>query len=371
MGSLVLAYPMFKYIERRFPDTSTYVLLFERNKEVLDLLEIIPQENILAIDPGSLTKFTTDCISVLIKLWKIRFDIIIDCELFSRISSIFSFLSLARVRVGFHPHTQEGLYRGNFINRPVLYNPYQHISRQFITLVEAIDSGTVPKSKFLPLFKKLEAPKVEFDHGDIEDGASQLHAYSPEILGRKLVLIYPSGGLLQIRAWPLHYYCRLTSELLQRGHAVGVIGLDDDRKLANAILSYCQNQRCVDLTGYTKSIKELMILFHLASLLITNDGGPSQFAATTPVPTIILFGPETPTLYGSLDEKAVIFYTPVSCSPCLTAFNHRNSPCDGENLCLRSIQPEAVLVRALQILENQENSDHRHNNFSESKCKLM
>jgi ADP-heptose:LPS heptosyltransferase len=221
------------------------------------------------------------------------------------------------------------------------------------------------------MLKKLEAPKVEFDPGEVEEAASQLHAYSPEIFGRKLVLIYPSGGLLQIRAWPLYYYCHLTSGLLQKGHAVGVIGLEDDRKFARAILSHCQNSRCVDLTGYTKSIKQLIILFHLASLLITNDGGPGQLAATTPVPTIILFGPETPTLYGPLDEKAVIFYTPVSCSPCLTAFNHRNSPCDGENLCLRSIQPEEVLVKALQMLEGRENSDCSHNKFSESKYKWM
>lgn len=39
-----------------------------------------------------------------------------------------------------------------------------------------------------------------------------------------------------------------------------------------------------------------MVLFHLAALLITNDGGPGQFAALTPVPVIIFFGPETPAL---------------------------------------------------------------------------
>jgi len=99
-----------------------------------------------------------------------------------------------------------------------------------------------------------------------------------------------------------------------------------------------------------------MILFHLASLLITNDGGPGQFAAMTPIPTIIFYGPETPTLYGTLDEEAVIFYVPLACSPCLTAYNHRNSPCDGDNLCLKYIHPDQVVTKALEMLEGRESA---------------
>jgi ADP-heptose:LPS heptosyltransferase len=165
------------------------------------------------------------------------------------------------------------------------------------------------------------------------------------------VLIYPGGGLLPIRAWPLEYYYQLTDDLLQRGYAVCVIGLAEDKKVAAKILSHCQNSSCVDLTGYTKTIRELMRIFHFSSLLITNDGGPGHFAAMTPIPTIIFYGPETPTLYGSMDDNAVNFYLSLSCSPCLTAYNHRNSPCDGDNLCLKKISPDEVLVKALEILE--------------------
>ena len=143
------------------------------------------------------------------------------------------------------------------------------------------------------------------------------------------MLIYPGGGLLPIRAWPLDYYCRLTAELLHFGYAVCIIGLADDKDVANTILSQNRNPSCVDLTGYTKTIRELMILFHFSSILITNDGGPGHFAAMTPIPSIIFYGPETPTLYGSMKENAVNFYLNFSCSPCVTAYNHRKSPCDG------------------------------------------
>jgi len=127
--------------------------------------------------------------------------------------------------------------------------------------------------------------------------------------------------------------------------------LEKDRDLGKAILSRCENPRCVDLTGYTRTIRELISIFHLASLLITNDGGPGHFAAMTPIPSIIFYGPETPALYGPLDGKAEVFYAGLSCSPCLTAYNHRNSPCDGDNVCLKSIHPDDVLTKALEMLE--------------------
>ena len=99
-----------------------------------------------------------------------------------------------------------------------------------------------------------------------------------------------------------------------------------------------------------------MILFHFASLLITNDGGPGHFAAMTPVPAIVLYGPETPTLYGPMDGKSRTCYVPFSCSPCLTAYNHRHSPCDGDNRCLKAIHPDRVLKMAYEILEQGDQS---------------
>jgi ADP-heptose:LPS heptosyltransferase len=150
MGALVLGYPMFQRLTEKFPDASLHILVFEKNREVVELLGIIPPENIIAINDRSLAVFARTALAALSQMRRLSLDAVIDCELFSRISTILSFLSGAATRVGFHPHTQEGLYRGNFMNRPVLYNPYQHISRQFLTLVDAIDSPTDPRAKRLP-----------------------------------------------------------------------------------------------------------------------------------------------------------------------------------------------------------------------------
>ena len=51
-------------------------------------------------------------------------------------------------------------------------------------------------------------------------------------------------------------------------------------------------------------------------------------------------------------ENALNIFLGLSCSPCVTAYNHRNSPCDGDNLCLKNIKPDEVLARAFEILGN-------------------
>jgi ADP-heptose:LPS heptosyltransferase len=350
MGSLVLAHPMVLHLQKKFPGVSVHTLLFEKNKQCLEILDAVPSTNILTIDDKTFGRFLKSCLLALIRARKQRFDVVIDCELFARISSIFSVLSGAPLRVGFHPHTQEGLYRGDFINRPVLYNPYHHMSQQFLTLADAIDSTTVPKAKGRRPAQELEVPAIRFGQEEMESMRKRVVADFPQILGKELVLIYPSGGILPIRAWPLDHYRRLARGLLSEGYAVGVIGLAEDRPLGGQILSICQDNSCVNLAGYTKSIRELMILFHFASLLITNDGGPVHFASMTPIPTIAFFGPESPALYRSLDREAVNYFLGISCSPCLTAYNHRDSPCDGDNACLKGIGPEEVLERAIEIL---------------------
>ncbi len=351
MGSLVLAYPMFQQIKKRYPGAELYGLLFDKNKEMLTLLDVTPEKNILTIRDTTFGAFAIDCLRALNQIRKLKIDVVIDCELFARISSIISFLSGARIRVGFHPHTQEGLYRGAFINRPVLFNPYHHIAQQFLNLVSAIASVSTPKVKQPARRNNLKAPAIEFTKPEIDAMQTRLRTDFRAIDGKKLILIYPSGGMLPIRAWPRHYYSQVAGELIKKGYAVGIVGLATDKQLAAAILSDCNHPACIDLTGYTRTVRELMLIFQFAELLITNDGGPGQFAALTPVPTIIFYGPETPDLYGPVDDKAMLFYNPLPCSPCLTAYNHRNSPCDGDNLCLKQIPPQQVLENALQILE--------------------
>ena len=354
MGSLVLAHDMFARLKTRYPHAELHALLFAKNREILDLMQVIPAEHVHTVDDKSLFRLVSSLWRSVMQLRRAHVDVAIDCELFSRISSLLSYASGASLRVGFHRQTQEGLYRGSHINKPVPYNPYQHISAQFLTLARAMDSTAVPTSKLSVMLPTQAPPHVKLETQWVLDIQNRLAQDFPAIAGKPLVLVYPGGGILPIRAWPLASYTEMCNGLVQDGCAVAVIGLKDDQALAQQLVADIQKTKphspVIDLTGYTRSIAELLALFHVAKLLVTNDGGPGQFAALTPIWTVMLFGPETPALYAPLTAKCHSFYSQWPCSPCLTAYNHRNSFCDGDNQCLKVIAPEAVLKQAREFL---------------------
>ena len=73
----------------------------------------------------------------------------------------------------------------------------------------------------------------------------------------------------------------------------------------------------------------------------------------TPVHQVNLFGPETPQLYGPLGTRTRVLYTPLACSPCLTALNHRLSACQN-NVCIQKITVDDVLEEAIAALRERE-----------------
>ena len=352
MGRLVRAEPMVRRLRERHPAAEIHMMLFKRNRQLLDLLGVVDPANVITIRDDSLSNLLRDLWAAIKRMRATRYDAVVDCELFSRISAILSGLSGAPQRVGFHRYTQEGLFRGSFMTSPIPYNPYRHLSHQLVALADGIDSQSWPRGKDGRVADSFVPPVFTPEPGELQKEAGQLHRDHPSLLGKPLVLLYPSGGLLPIRAWPLQHYVQVAQGLLSDGFAVGIIGMPDDRALGDQLRAACDNDvHCVNLAGYTRSVRHLMTLFHRASMLITNDGGPGQFAAMTPIQTIVFFGPETPALYRSWSPHAHAFFTALPCAPCLTAYNHRSSPCDGDNQCLKRILPGEVLAKARDMLK--------------------
>lgn len=355
MGSIVLAGPMFAALRRQYPGAAIHILQLKKNQEVSRLLSLTEPEHMHTLDDSSGGSLIRDILAVSLKMRRLGLDAVIDCELFSRVSALLSFSTGAPVRVGFTPHTQEGLYRGSFINHSIPYNPYQHISKQFLSLVDALESPEgMPRNRAGPIREIPAEPElsVALTPEELAAYRSKMETDHPVTRARPLVLVYAGGGILPERAWPASHYARVVQGLCAAGYAVGLIGLKDDAVLAHDLQSQVGHAACIDLTGYTKSIRELLMLMHASALLITNDGGPSHFATVTPIQTMVFFGPETGKLYGPLGQRTIILESGIACSPCLTAYNHRLTFCDGDNQCLKRIAPDPVLDQALAFLRS-------------------
>ncbi|MFN7445659.1 MAG: glycosyltransferase family 9 protein, partial [Curvibacter sp.] len=227
MGSIVLAGPMFKALRERYPGVTLHVLQLKKNQEVARMLRLTDDANFHGLDDSSPFRLVRDIWRVSVAMRRLPLDAVIDCELFSRVSSLLSYVTGAPRRAGFTPHTQEGLYRGSYINCAIPYNPYQHISKQFLSLVDALESEGAPRHRQAPI-RELPTEtglSVPFTPEELTTFRGRLLHDYPALAGRKIALMYPGGGILPERAWPASHYARVARGLVDAGHTVAFIGL--------------------------------------------------------------------------------------------------------------------------------------------------
>lgn len=355
MGSTILADPAMRKARDHFHATLFFVI-FTKNRPSLSLLQTIPDDNIFTIDQSSLGSILADVVRFRFWCVRQRIDTVVDLELFSRFSALLSWLSGAANRIGFYAFHDEGLYRGEFLTRRVAYNPHIHIAKNFVALVNALvaDRQEIP-------FSKQEVPDSEIVLPVVKPGLPKLAAMRDKIktvlprydqASHRLVLINPnSSELLPQRRWPPDNYLQLIREILGRYPDVFILitGAPSELPGAETLVAAVANERCANLTGLL-ILEELPTLYTLADLMVTNDSGPGHFSAITRMPTIVLYGPETPKLYGSLGNVRCL-YANLACSPCVSAANHRKSSCS-DNVCLQVITPAKVFSAVKEVLDS-------------------
>ncbi len=352
MGSTILAAPS---VQRAIAacDREPCFVIFSKNVESLRLLDIFEERNIFTIRASSIGSMLFDLLRFPLFCRRRGIDTTIDLELYARISSLLAMVSGARLRVGFDNYLGEGLHRGNHLTHRVNYRAYYHMSQNFMALVEALehDSGTIPlPKKYIPVPElTVRVPRKEepwqFVRGQLEE------LYPMQADTRVVILNHDAGKLLPIRSWPEERFAALARRLIDWDPNVIVVlmGVKASLESAGEIADAVDSDRLVNLVGRTRTLEDVVQLLHQSELLITNDSGPAHFATLTEIASITLFGPETSHLYGPLGERAVNLYKELACSPCLTAVNHRNSPCT-DNVCLREISVDEVFEQAQRLL---------------------
>ncbi|MDZ4165461.1 MAG: glycosyltransferase family 9 protein [Smithellaceae bacterium] len=354
MGSAILVDPAMRYHRER-AGGEVFFVIFKKNKPSLGLLGTVPEENIFTIRENNLFAFAVDTLKFLRWTRKRGIDSVVDLELFSRFTALLTIISGARHRVGFHAFHNEGLYRGSFLTHRVSYNPHLHISLNFMALVYALHAPTeeIPYTKAaIPqgqvTLKKAVIPDAERE-GLRQAVRSHYPPYRADI--HRIVLINPNASELLIqRRWPPENYVALIKMILAKNERILVLITGDPRERAEAegIRLAVDHPACVNFAGAVK-FSELTALYSISEFMVTNDSGPAHFAAVTDMPTYVFFGPETPLLYGSLGETTPI-YAGFACSPCVSASNHRETPCR-DNKCLQAIVPEQVFAMIRPALE--------------------
>ncbi|GFO56661.1 hypothetical protein GMSM_36680 [Geomonas sp. Red276] len=345
MGTVVLSTPALKRCREQYPDAELFFLSFTETRGVFDLLPLTRSLKLLLIRTSSLAAFAADTLRVLLRLRKERFDVVVDLEFFSRFTSVISFLSRARNRIGFYNHYIEGLYRGDFLTHKVFYNHYQHTALSYLDMVDTMRlGGVLPYNKT----QNHELPRLA-DLGIAFEASAEERAALAARFGlgdEPLVLLNPniSEGFIDLRRWPLDHFAELARTVLREipGVRIGIIGAPGDLAVAKDLEGRIGDGRVINFAGAT-SLRELCVLFGLSRSLVTNDSGPAHLAALTSTHVITLFGPDTPMLFGSLASRSSNIFLGLGCSPCGSIYNGKRTVCR-DNQCMKQITPEMVFA---------------------------
>ncbi len=354
MGSTILMYPMLLRARELWPDCEFHFLVFAENTAAVHMLGLVPEQNIHTIRTSDLAVFAKDSLKILFKLHWMNFDVALDLEFFSRASAILTELAGAKATCGFNRYTMEGMYKGSFFTHPVQYNCHIHTAQTFLSMVEALrmPAGQVPlvKAPVKPLHE-LEIARLHCSADEKAQVRQLVASLCPAFdeQARLIIINANSSDLVPLRRWPLDNFIELGRRLLQIENTLIVLtGVAGERAESEHVQAALGSERVANLVGQT-SLRQLLVLYSICDLMITNDSGPSHFASLTDLPVITLFGPETPALYGALGKNKRAITAGLACSPCVSSYNHRATACN-ENICMRSIGVEQVFAACRDFL---------------------
>ena len=353
-GATVLAYPALVRAAEMVGRENLFFLVFSQNRFILDLLDVVPEENVIAIRTNGMVTVVLDTLRAVMRMRHLGIDAAVDFEFFARSSAILTYLSGARMRVGYHAYHGEASYRGDLMTHRLSFNPLLHASQMFDIQVRTLEQ---PPGRL---------PACDIEPPAITDGPMPAYRSAPARIEEVEVILRETLGvqrippivllnancsdLLPLRRWPTERYAELTRRLLESHPELAVVftGSPDEAADARELVGHVSSVRCVSLAGRT-TMEQLIALYELSDLMVTNDSGPAQYATLTSIDVITIFGPETPAVFGARSSRSHILWAGIACSPCVNGFNDRQSACR-DNVCMQKISVDEVFDLAGHVL---------------------
>ncbi|HCA79468.1 MAG TPA: hypothetical protein DEP53_07000 [Bacteroidetes bacterium] len=338
LGSVLLTSPALQALKHKFPDSKVIFLSFSRNEEILEEIPFIEERWI--IDSDSMTSFVKSFLIVLRRLLFRRIDVVVDFEFFSKFSTLVGALARPRMQIGFALPTR---WRRWNLSHSVVLAGDRHVTESFLAMLAPL--GLKERALSLP---RISSSRTA-------DGTLELPV-QVRLWRADIICINPNAGETSLdRRWEASRYRDVLEILLEdyRDVLFCLIGSAHERGYVQHILEQVRigNERVVNLAGRT-SIQGLIELFCRSRMLITNDSGPMHLAAAAGLPTVALFGPESPTFYGPLGNQSINLYVKLGCSPCLNLYDAKTFRCPINAKCMKDIPVDWVVKATGMLMES-------------------
>ena len=312
LGSILLLSPAVAGIREEFGGARLVLFTSRRNREICESLGIFDEVRYLDVDKGWIS-FARSLAGNMLRIFLDRFDMTVDFEFFTRFSAVLTFFTFSRIRVGYHAWEA---WRGDIHNIKVPFNRYWNIMDNFYNLGTYIGVGGR---------SELRMSKPRFTESDRAAVDELLKCAG--IGGGYIAANVNASDLVIERRWPYENFVELAKLSLEKhGRPIVFVGAPSEHGAVEAIVRSVGDPRAVNLAGKV-SIPQLARLFEGADLVISNDSGPLHLAVAMDAPTVSLFGPETPLVYGPKGEAHKVIFKNIDCSPCCNVHDRKSVHC--------------------------------------------
>ena len=182
-----------------------------------------------------------------------------------------------------------------------LINDLRWGERQLARMIDCMGTLALPKGAKAP--PEWPLPEIVVPADEIAQWLERRALATPP---RPLVALAP-GAVGPGKRWASHNYAELARRLTAAGIGVWVLGGPNEASFAREIVA-AAGERALDLTG--NDLRDAIIALAAVDGAVSNDSGLMHVAAAIGVPSVALFGPTDPRLWGPLNPLAAAIEPP-------------------------------------------------------------
>lgn len=271
-----------------------------------------------------------------------HYDAVLNCEQRSLAGSAFLALAGAIYHIGFIPIS--GTSKGRFLTHAIRFRDDHSVWQSFVRLARLVDSDLPQRS--LPIPPQLTAEDEEWAYrwwrehvGSAQNLTLALHVGSQD---------------REFSRWPVQRFVDFAERVRVRNQHLSIMltGKAPERQLIHAFINMYSG-RAIDASE-PGSVMRTAALLRRCNLLVSNDTGIMHLGAALGIPTVGLFGPNSPRYWAPLGPRATYVYdTTAPCSPCLNLYADRwplecSHPEKGR--CMLDITVDSVMTAAKRVI---------------------
>ncbi len=324
-GSLLLALPALLSLRKKYPDKKFTLIASGEVASFAELMGIF--DEFVLINTSRFLPFLISCVYALQKAW--RADGLINFEIHSKLTTVFSALSCARNRFGFYHETNS--WQRDVITHLFYYNITSPVYVNYNQVALAMGAGILPYQEVSDFFIR---------HNHLENsrtnGAQNQIAIAPfcSDLGKEREFL------------PEHWVKILKRKFDGQTPEVTILGGPNDVRRASELERHLK-ETFPDITIHNRAgkttLRESAMLIKSADEFLTIDSGLNHIARLTGgVQITSYWGPTDPATrlapFPRLSESVV--YSKLFCSPCVHTV--ASPPCKGNNICMKQYVKEEL-----------------------------